>query len=90
MWQANRKVHALLLTLFDSRGNCSNALGWWEYNQPFYRVHGRTYTRCFLYEILDITGVSGFVRWLAETLLYTFLGLVIGSLIAVLRQARTT
>ena len=43
----------------------------------------------FLYEILDITGVSGFVRWLAETLLYTFLGLVIGSLIAVLRQART-
>ena len=32
----------------------------------------------FLYEILDITGVSGFVRWLAETLLYTFLGLVIG------------
>ena len=44
----------------------------------------------FLYEILDITGVSGFVRWLAETLIYTFLGLVIGSLIAVLRQARTT
>ena len=44
----------------------------------------------FLYEILDITGVSGFVRWLAETLLYTFLGLVIGSLIAVLRQVRTT
>ena len=44
----------------------------------------------FLYEILDITGVSGFVRWLAETLLYTFLGLVIGSLIAVLRQARIT
>lgn len=44
----------------------------------------------FLYEILDITGVSGFVRWLAETLLYTFLGLVIGSLIAVLPQARTT
>ena len=44
----------------------------------------------FLYEILHITGVSGFVRWLAETLIYTFLGLVIGSLIAVLRQARTT
>ena len=44
----------------------------------------------FLYEILDITGFSGFVRWLAETLIYTFLGLVIGSLIAVLRQARTT
>ena len=44
----------------------------------------------FLYEILDITGVSGFVRWLAETLIYTFLGLVIDSLIAVLRQARTT
>ena len=44
----------------------------------------------FLYEILDIMGVSGFVRWLAETLIYTFLGLVIGSLIAVLRQARTT
>ena len=44
----------------------------------------------FLYEILDITGVSGFVRWLAETLIYTFLGLVIGSLIAVLRQALTT
>ena len=43
-----------------------------------------------LYEILDSTGVSGFVRWLAETLIYTFLGLVIGSLIAVLRQARTT
>ena len=44
----------------------------------------------FLYEILDIMGVSGFVRWLAETLIYIFLGLVIGSLIAVLRQARTT
>jgi predicted DNA repair protein MutK len=44
----------------------------------------------FLYEILDITGVSGFVRWLAETLIYTFFGLVIGSLIAVLRQIRTT
>lgn len=43
----------------------------------------------FLYEILDIMGVSGFVRWLAKTLIYTFLGLVIGSLIAVLRQART-
>lgn len=44
----------------------------------------------FLYEILDITGDGGFVRWLAETLIYTFFGLVIGSLIAVLRQVRTT
>lgn len=44
----------------------------------------------FLYEILNITGDSGFVRWLAETLIYTFFGLVIGSLIAVLRQVRTT
>jgi len=44
----------------------------------------------FLYEILDIKGVSDFVRWLAESLIYTFLGLVIGSLIAVFRQARTT
>ena len=44
----------------------------------------------FLHAIVYITGVSGFVRWLAETLIYTFLGLVIDSLIAVLRQARTT
>jgi uncharacterized protein len=44
----------------------------------------------FLRAMIDITGFVGFVRWLAETLIYTFLGLVIGSLIAVLRQARTT
>ena len=44
----------------------------------------------FLHAMIDITGFVGFVRWLAETLIYTFLGLVIGSLIAVLQQARTT
>jgi predicted DNA repair protein MutK len=44
----------------------------------------------FLHAMIDITGFVGFVRWLAETLIYTFLGLVIGSLIAVLRKARTT
>jgi hypothetical protein len=60
----------------------------YEQVQSFYEWH--IHTLFFLYEILDITGVSGLVRWLAETLIYTFLGLVIGSLIAVLRQARTT
>ena len=44
----------------------------------------------FLYAMLDITGFGGFMKWLVETLLYACLGLVIGSLIAVLRQARTT
>jgi len=44
----------------------------------------------FLHAMIDITGFVGFVRWLAETLIYTFLGLVIGSLITVLQQARTT
>jgi predicted DNA repair protein MutK len=44
----------------------------------------------FLFAMLDITGFGGFMKWLVETLLYACLGLVIGSLIAVLRQARTT
>jgi predicted DNA repair protein MutK len=44
----------------------------------------------FLHAMVDITGLTGFMKWLVETLIYTFLGLVIGSLIAVLRQARTT
>ena len=48
-------------------------------------VHTHT---VFLYTILDITGFSGFVRSLAETLIYTCLGSVIGSPIAVFRQAR--
>ena len=44
----------------------------------------------FLHAMVDITGLTGFMKWLVETLIYTFLGLAIGSLIAVLRQARTT
>ena len=44
----------------------------------------------FLHAMVDITGSYWLCEWLAETLIYTFLGLVIGSLIAVLRQARTT
>jgi len=44
----------------------------------------------FLHAMVDITGFVGFMKWLTETLLYACLGLVIGSLIAVLRQVRTT
>ena len=44
----------------------------------------------FLHAMVDITGFVGFMKWLVETLLYACIGLVIGSLIAVLRQARTT
>ena len=44
----------------------------------------------FLHAMVDITGLTGFMKWLVETLIYTFFGLVIGSLIALLRQARTT
>ena len=44
----------------------------------------------FLHAMVDITGLTGFMKWLVETLIYTFVGLVIGSLIAVIRQARTT
>ena len=44
----------------------------------------------FLHAMVDITGFVGFMKWLVVTLLYAYLGLVIGSLIAVLRQARPT
>ena len=44
----------------------------------------------FLNAMVDITGFTGFMKWLAETLLYACLGLVIGSLIAVLRPASPT
>ena len=32
----------------------------------------------FLYDILDITGFNGFMKWLAETLIYTCFALIVG------------
>ena len=43
-----------------------------------------------LHAMVDITGFNGFMKWLVKTLLYACLGLVTGSLIAVLGQARPT
>ena len=43
-----------------------------------------------LHAMVDITGFNGFMKWLVETLLYACFGLVTGSLIAVLGQARPT
>jgi hypothetical protein len=41
----------------------------------------------FFHAMVDITGFTGFMKWFAETLLYACLGLVLGSLVAVLTHA---